>query len=133
MPRPGVTKISVRLLQKMSDVNIVLIPGDREYYDFLIRKSELDALMKDSPKDNIFHYLAGQYNRAFMEFLMLEIGVDSVYLASVYVDDYDVEFSYVESAYMEDSYPYLCDSIRNRYNEEIGMLSDFDYYPYGLT
>ena len=131
MPKPGVTKISIRLLQKTKDGNIVLIPGDREYYDFLIRKSELDELMKDSPKENIFHYLAQQYNRALMEFLMLELYFDSGYLASVYVDDYDVEFSYVESVYMDNTY--LSDSIEFRYAEEVGMLSDFDYYPYGLT
>lgn len=133
MPKPGVTKISIRLLQKTKDGNIVLIPGDRKYYEFLIRESELEQLMKGKgiPKENIFYYLAQQYNRAFMEFLMLELYFDSGYLASVYVDDYDVEFSYVESAYMENTY--LNDSIDLRYGEEIGMLSDFDYYPYGLT
>ena len=131
MPRPGVTKISIRLLEKKDNGNIVLSPSNLEYFDFLIRKSELDELMKDSPKERIFEHLAQQFNRSFMEFLMLELNVDSVYLASVYVDDYDVEFSYVENAYMEDTY--LNGSIKCTYDEEVGMLSDFDYYPYGLT
>lgn len=131
MPKPGVTKISIRLLEKKDNGNIVLSPSNLEYFDFLIRKSELDELMKDSPKERIFEHLAQQFNRSFMEFLMLELNVDSVYLASVYVDDYDVEFSYVENAYMEDTY--LNGSIKCTYDEEVGMLSDFDYYPYGLT
>lgn len=131
MPKPGVTKISIRLLEKKSDGNIVLLPGADGYYDFLIKKSELDELMKDSPKVNIFHHLAQQYNRSFMEYLMLEHNFDSGYLASVYADDYDVEFSYVESAYMDNTY--LSDSLEFTYAEEIGMLSDFDYYPYGLV
>jgi hypothetical protein len=131
MPKPGVTKISIRLLEKKSDGNIVLVPGADGYYDFLIKKSELDELMKDSPKENIFYHLAQQYNRSFMEYLMLEHDFDCGYLASVYVDDYEVEFSYVESQYMDNSY--MNDSVRLRYDEEIGMLSDFDYYPYGLV
>ena len=131
MPKPGVTKISIRLLEKKSDGSIVLVTGADGYYDFLIKKSELDELMKDSPKEKIFYHLAQQYNRSFMEFLMLELDFDSGYLASVYVDDYDVEFSYVESVYMDNTY--LSDSIEFRYAEEVGMLSDFDYYPYGLT
>ena len=131
MPKPGVTKISIRLLEKKSDGSIVLVTGADGYYDFLIKKSELDELMKDSPKESIFYHLAQQYNRSFMEFLMLELDFDSGYLASVYVDDYDVEFSYVESVYMDNTY--LSDSVEFRYAEEIGMLSDFDYYPYGLT
>ena len=131
MPKPGVTKISIRLLEKKDNGNIVLSPSNLEYFDFLIRKSELDELMKDSPKERIFEHLAQQFNKSFMEFLMLELNVDSVYLASVYVDDYDVEFSYVENAYMEDTY--LNGSIKCTYDEEVGMLSDFDYYPYGLT
>ena len=131
MPKPEVTKISIRLLEKMSDGSVVLKPSVHEYYDFLIWKPELDALMKDSPKEKIFHHLAQQNNKNFMEFLMLELGFDSGYLASVYVDDYDVEFSYVEAAYFEDTY--MWNSIRCRYDEEIGMLSEFDYYPCSLT
>lgn len=131
MPKTGVTKISIRLLEKKDDGSIVLSPSNLEHFDFLIKKSVLDELMKDSPKVNIFHYLAQQYNRSFMEFLMLDLNVDSVYLASVLVDDYGVEFSYVENEYMEDTY--LSGSVKCTYDEEIGMLSDFDYYPYGLV
>ena len=64
-----------------------------------------------------------------MEFLMLEVNLNSLYIASIKIDE-DTEYSYLESEYMDDTY--LDDDVKARYGEEFGMVSDFDFYPYGL-
>ena len=115
------TSIMVRLLEIKEN-------GD----EFLLKEDNLKEVMDNAnPKRAMFEYLAIEYNRSFMEFLMLEINIDQAYLASVHVLDYEEEFSYLESEFM-DGDSYMESSVHQIYEEEIGMLSDFDYYPRGL-
>ena len=134
------TSIMVRLLEIKENGDVVLkkekfdhlqLPHDG-YYEFLLKEDNLKEVMDNAnPKRAMFEYLAIEYNRSFMEFLMLEINIDQAYLASVHVLDYEEEFSYLESEFM-DGDSYMESSVHQIYEEEIGMLSDFDYYPRGL-
>ena len=45
-------------------------------------------------------------------------------------DDTDDEYSYFEKQYMDETY--LSSGVSFIYSEELGMMSDFDYYPYGI-
>ena len=132
--RDNVTTISFRFLE-IKDGGNWMIKKDEDhedgYYKFMIAKDELqDILDLDDVKLELYQYFARDINRGFMEFIMLEMGLESSYIASILVDDTDEEYSYLEALYMEDTY--LSDSVNIIYSEEIGMLSDFDYYPYGL-
>ena len=132
--KDNITTISFRFLEIKDDSSWVIKKDeDHEdgYYKFLIAKDELQDLIDlDDPKLKLYKYFARDINRGFMEFMMLEMGLESSYIASILVDDIDEEYSYLEALYMEDTY--LSDSVNIIYSEEIGMLSDFDYYPYGL-
>jgi hypothetical protein len=66
-----------------------------------------------------------------MEFLMCELHINSCKIASIRFEHEDIEYeySYLESIYFDE---YHLDDIETRYSEEIGMLSDFDVYPYGF-
>ena len=133
--RTTTTSIQVRLLEIDKNKNVVLFKDENHedgYYDFLIEKSELDEILtSDNPKESLYEHLAISYNRSFMEFLMTELFVFHGYLASIYIEDKEIEFSYLESKYMDESY--LNSDIKDLYSEEFGILSDFDYYPYGMV
>ena len=133
--KDNITTISFRFLEiKDNDSWVIKKDKDHEdgYYRFLIAKDELQSLLdEDDQKLRLYEYFAQDINRGFMEFMMLEMGLESSYIVSILVDDTDEEYSYLEALYMEDTY--LSDSVNIIYSEEIGMLSDFDYYPYGLV
>ena len=135
VPKDTTTSIMVRFLECKDNGDLVIKKENHDhdgYYKFLIDKKELENLMNvEDPKSNLYEHFAINYNRSFMEFLMQEINSDNLYLVSIYIDDYEKEYSYMESEYMDETYLY--DSIRNLYDEEFGMMSDFDYYPYGLV
>ena len=132
--KDNVTTIKFRFLEIKDDDSWVIKKDKNHedgYYEFLIAKDELQEILNSSDvKDRLYEYFAQSINRSFMEFMMLEIFLESFYLVSIFIDDTENEYSYLEEKYMEDTY--LSDSVNNIYSEEIGMLSDFDYYPYGL-
>ena len=127
--------IYVRFLENLEDGATVLKKDEQHedgYYEFLIDKSILaDIVNSNSPKDELFYVLVTLPNRHFLEFLMLELSIYSGKLVSVCFDyeDMEYEFSYFEGEYFEDT---SLDDIKGFYDEEIGMMSDFDYYPYGF-
>lgn len=136
VPKDTTASILVRFLEIKENDDVVLKKEEKDhdgYYEFLLPKGDLEKIMSDqNPKFRMYEYLVMEYNRSFMEFLMLEMIIDQAYVASVYISEYQKEFSYLESEYMDES-SYLHDSVKLIYGEEVGMLSDFDYYPYGLV
>ena len=132
--KDNVTIIHFRFL-KINDDGSLVIKMDEDhkdgYYEFMIYKDELKKVLSSKDKKlSLYEYFAESYDRSFMEFMMLEMGLESSYIASIKIDDTDEEFSYLESKYMDETY--LDGGIKDLYSEEFGMLSDFDYYPYGL-
>ncbi len=135
--KDSVATIQVRLLEIKDDAWVIKRDKQHEdgYYEFLIRKSELVAVLNsDDKKWAIYDHLVASYNRSFMEFLMNDLYINECYLASVLLEceGEDLEFSYLESEYMDDSSS-ISGDIRIIYSEKVGMMSDFDYYPYGLV
>lgn len=134
------TIIKMRFIEIKEDETLVLKTDELHkdgYYDFYINKDELKGIFTqewikntDNKKLALYEHFARSYNRSFMEFLMCEMYLDSLYLASIFINDTAEEYSYLEYEYMDDTY--LSDSVDLLYGEEFGMLSDFDYYPYGL-
>jgi len=134
------TIIQMRFIEIKEDETLVLKTDELHkdgYYDFYINKDELKGIFTqewikntENKKLALYEHFAKSYHRSFMEFLMCEINLDSLYLTSIFINDTGEEYSYLEYEYMNDTY--LNSSVNESYGEEIGMLSDFDYYPYGL-
>jgi hypothetical protein len=132
--KDGVDSIQVRLLEIKNGAWVIKMDEQHKdgYYEFLIDEGELAAVLaSDNQKWTIYKHLAVSYNRSFMEFLMNDLQIERCYLASIYIDYPSLEFSYLETEYMDETH--LSDYIDAIYSEEIGMMSDFDYYPYGLV
>jgi hypothetical protein len=132
--KDGVDSIQVRLLEIKNGAWVIKMDEQHKdgYYEFLIDEDELAAVLaSDNQKWTIYKHLAVSYNRSFMEFLMNDLQIERCYLASIYIDYPSLEFSYLETEYMDETH--LSDYIDAIYSEEIGMMSDFDYYPYGLV
>jgi len=106
--KDNITTISFRFLEiKDNDSWVIKKDKDHEdgYYRFLIAKDELQSLLdEDDQKLRLYEYFAQDINRGFMEFMMLEMGLESSYIVSILVDDTDEEYSYLEALYMEDTY-----------------------------
>jgi len=130
----NITTIHFRFLEIKDDDSLVLkIDKDHKdgYYKFLIQKEELNKILDTTDKkSSLYEYFALNINRYFLEFLMFEVNLNSVYIASIRIDDTAEEFSYLEAQYMDDLI--LDNDIKTLYGEELGMVSDFDFYPYGL-
>jgi len=128
----NVTAIQFRFIEIKDNDEWVIKKDDNHtngYYDFLIFKDELQEIMdSDNIKSELYEAFAIEYNRSFMEFLMFEVCINNLYIASAKIGD--TEYSYLEEEYMDESYLY--DDVKTRYGEEFGMVSDFDFYPYGL-
>jgi len=133
--RDGLTTIGFRFLEiKENGDWVIKKDKDHEegYYDFLIDKTLLDSLIKaENPKNALYSYFAENIDQSFLEFLIFEMRLENLYIASIYVYDTDQEYSFLEAQYMENTF--LRYGASTTYNEELGpLLSEFDSYPYHL-
>jgi hypothetical protein len=134
-PKDDVTSIRFRFLE-IRDNGDWVIKKDAEhedgYYSYLVYESFVESMLNlksEEAKERLFEIYALSLNRSFMEFL-LQLGINSSYIASIELVD-GIEFSYIEDKYIYESTDLL--DVDTTYSEEIGMMSDFDYYPYGLV
>ncbi len=135
--RDDVAIIKVRFLEiKKDDSMVVKVDNEHKdgYYEYLLPEDILSTILSSkNPKDEMFEYLVSSttLNRSFLEFMQLEMQMNSSLLLSVLIDgDREIEYSYMQTEYIDEGH--ILEDAEASYQDE-WQMSDFDFYPYGLV